>query len=257
MKKILYSLAVVAVVCSFIGCVKSEKKEKGFSVQGLVLVPAELGGEAISACKLNPKPVLLFDSVESRFNGNTGCNNMFGGYTVENDKFTFDGVGMTRMMCDPEANAIENKMLEVVNNANRYTNTDSTVTFYKNEEVLGVFKIKSRECCSAKQGGEAKEHACSHNHEGEHACKKEEAKPACNKDAAEHSCKKDGAQAEASAAAPAVEKVEIGETKAQDGKIVVEGKAQKVEETPAEVNKVATKEMPAKTNTVPTQKVVK
>ena len=112
-------------------------------------VPCELNGEPIQACQLNPCPTIMFDSAEYRFNGNSGCNQMFGEYTCDQYMMNFSNVGSTRMMCDPEANEVESKMLNVMNNTDSFSVNDNKVTFYSKKQPIGVFIVKTPKACNA------------------------------------------------------------------------------------------------------------
>lgn len=48
---------------------------------------------------LEKQPSMLFEWAEKRVSGNAGCNNYFGGFTIEQGKIDFSKVGMTLMMC--------------------------------------------------------------------------------------------------------------------------------------------------------------
>lgn len=169
MKKILCSLFIIAIAFAVIGCA-GKKKADNYDFKGKVLVPCELAGDQINACYMNPCPVIMFDSAEYRFNGNSGCNQMFGEYTCDESNINFSNVGATRMMCEPAANEVETKMLNVINEANNYKVEDNKVTFYSNDKPLAVFIVKDKKPC----GGKVDEHGnkvhCSdkdHAHEGE------------------------------------------------------------------------------------------
>ncbi len=172
MKKILCSVMILAVAFAVIGC-GNKKKADTYDFKGKVLVPCELDGQAIKACHMEPLPMISFDSVANRFNGNTGCNQMFGEFTCENEVIKFSNVGCTKMMCDPQANEIEASMLNVINNATSYAVSEDKVTFYADGKTLGVFKFKTNKSCKDKEGAEHQhcgKHQGAENAEHKHEC---------------------------------------------------------------------------------------
>lgn len=46
------------------------------------------------------KPTLTLESISKKLTGNTGCNQMFGSFTTEQNKITFSGIGSTKMFCE-------------------------------------------------------------------------------------------------------------------------------------------------------------
>lgn len=54
-------------------------------------------------------PTIQFDEKNNRILGNTGCNNYFGSFEIQNDQLILDDIGMTRKMC-PDMN-LENNFI--------------------------------------------------------------------------------------------------------------------------------------------------
>lgn len=46
------------------------------------------------------KPTLVLESISKKLTGNTGCNQMFGSFTTEQNKVSFSNIGSTRMYCE-------------------------------------------------------------------------------------------------------------------------------------------------------------
>lgn len=57
---------------------------------------------------------------DGRMAGTTGCNRFFGGYERSGQKLTFSGMGSTRMACQPELMAQEDRFLKVLNAVTGY-----------------------------------------------------------------------------------------------------------------------------------------
>ncbi len=82
------------------------------------------------------KPHLRFDT--ERVSGNDGCNNFFGGYTLNEDNLKFGLLGSTRMAC-PHIEGFEmvfNKMLSMTT---RYHISGNRLDLFEDEKLLASF----------------------------------------------------------------------------------------------------------------------
>ena len=68
---------------------------------------------------LSHVPTLKFDKRTNGVSGFAGCNRFFGTYKKEGNSITFSQLGSTKMMCQEDANQIENKFLSALNEANQ------------------------------------------------------------------------------------------------------------------------------------------
>jgi len=177
MKKTTFFLMIAFVVALFSSCCSNNSKTLDFLQKDLVVV--SLQGEHI--CCHNPQPpTMFFDTLESRVSGNTGCNRYFAQYQMTDSTVQFNMPGMTRMVCDSAANALEIKMLEVLNLTNHYEVTKDELILKNGDTVLAVLKeMKKPEdrCCGA--GVDKK-------------CCQGEEEPVCAEDSAHHCCEHDG-----------------------------------------------------------------
>ncbi len=94
---------------------------------------------------LSHLPTLEFDESTNRVSGFAGCNRFFGNYKIEGNSITFSQLGSTKMMCDEEANMIENKFLNILNEANQIAIEDGNVILLKNENPLLVANKKQEQ----------------------------------------------------------------------------------------------------------------
>lgn len=81
-------------------------------------------------------PHLRFET--ERVSGNDGCNNFFGGYTLDEDSLKFGLLGSTRMAC-PHIEGFEmvfNKMLSMTT---RYRITGNKLDLYADEKLIASF----------------------------------------------------------------------------------------------------------------------
>lgn len=75
-------------------------------------------GNAIRVEAGEQRPSITF-SADQQFNGNAGCNAIFGMYQLVDGKLQFGGgAGMTRKMCAPESMAIEDALTKIFSTTN-------------------------------------------------------------------------------------------------------------------------------------------
>ncbi len=86
-------------------------------------------------------PTLTFEPVTKKFTGNSGCNNLFGGFTTVQNGLEFSGVGMTRMFCE---GVNEYAFTTALNSVKTYSIKNDTLTLYdaNNKEVMQLKKSK-------------------------------------------------------------------------------------------------------------------
>lgn len=156
MRKISFLVAVAAVsALSACSAYKASVATYEFDKKTLELV--ELNGEAYDATAVEFPVVFNFsvnsdDSVDandsassSLVNGNSGCNRFFGSFYANADTLRFVNIGVTRMLCDNASNAVEQKVMDVINQTSRYEVNDSVVEFFNNEVSLAKFSAKDND----------------------------------------------------------------------------------------------------------------
>ena len=88
------------------------------------------------------KAFITFDVKNNRVNGNAGCNNFFGGFSVKEDKISFSQLGMTRMACPNEKGDVENKVVKYLNAMDlRFDVADQTLNIYQGDRLVLMFAI--------------------------------------------------------------------------------------------------------------------
>src|SRR5262245_16660852 len=86
-----------------------------------------LNGKAVG----NTKAYMEIDPPAGRFNGNAGCNRMFGSVKVDGRSVTFSGVGMTRMACiDSNVMKVEADFAKALEQATRYRVNGDELSIY-------------------------------------------------------------------------------------------------------------------------------
>ncbi|ADX66941.1 META domain-containing protein [Weeksella virosa] len=83
-------------------------------------------------------PSLTFEPITKKFTGNSGCNNMFGGFSTSQNGLEFTGVGMTRMFCE---GVDENAFTSALDNVKTYSIKNETLILY-NADKKEVMRLK-------------------------------------------------------------------------------------------------------------------
>lgn len=78
--------------------------------QGVAWTIVEAGGAAVP----EGSPASIEFNIEGQVFGNSGCNRFTGGYVAGGEDVTFQPIAGTRMMCPPEAMAVETAVFAVL-----------------------------------------------------------------------------------------------------------------------------------------------
>lgn len=75
----------------------------------------------------NKKPTLTLESITKKLTGNTGCNQMFGSFSTEQNKINFSGLGSTKMFCE---GVNENAYTSMLEKAASYRFMNNKLSFF-------------------------------------------------------------------------------------------------------------------------------
>lgn len=119
--------------CEFAPCPGGEIQED--SLFGHKWNLLEIDGEAIGE---NPA-YIEFSEEEETFNGDAGCNNMGGSYTLDGDQVEF-GQTMTTLMYCEQYMELEGKVLEKIDQGPyRWEVAGNKLNFYKGDQLVMVW----------------------------------------------------------------------------------------------------------------------
>lgn len=91
-------------------------------------------GTSINKGFPSKKPTLTLESVSKKMTGNTGCNQMFGSFTTNQNKISFSDVGSTKMYCQEVK---ENEYLQMIAKVDSYKIESNQLVFMdKDNNVL-------------------------------------------------------------------------------------------------------------------------
>lgn len=75
-------------------------------------------------------PTITFSALENKVNGNTGCNQFFGSYTLDLYALSFSEIASTEMACDMSIMATENVFLMSLDQTGSYSMENGILTLY-------------------------------------------------------------------------------------------------------------------------------
>ena len=92
--------------------------------------------EQLDNTNVTAQLTLEFDSKTNKVSGFAGCNRFFGTYSTSGNAISFSEMGATRMMCQDEANKIEQKMFETLAKINTFELSNGVLSLKNDETVL-------------------------------------------------------------------------------------------------------------------------
>jgi heat shock protein HslJ len=131
MMKYFYSVAALLLV---LGCADTEQTSQE-PLLGTTWNLAEMNNEKIQ----HPGPTIPHLRFEAeRVSGNDGCNNFFGGYTLDGNSLKFGMLGSTRMAC-PQIKGFDMEFNKMISATTRYRITGDKLGLFENDKLLASF----------------------------------------------------------------------------------------------------------------------
>ena len=137
MKKILVVMLMATIA---VGCCSScrWRYKNAKPLEGTVWHLVKMGGESVTL------PAESFNIIlnENQLGGRGACNSLLGEYaTGEKYALRFTSLGSTKMLC-PENEALEMKMIEVLDKTTHYDIDYDMLMLMQNGVIMAVFKAK-------------------------------------------------------------------------------------------------------------------
>lgn len=140
--KTLATLSLLICTLIFTGC---DETKKVIDVAGSVQLT---GGYTVSA--LNGKkivnttnPTFSLSAIDNSFRGTTGCNSVFGDYTLDLNVISFDNLAVSEKYCaEKEIMKTERDFLDALNNTGSYALENGILTFYSKTDRSVVLSAK-------------------------------------------------------------------------------------------------------------------
>ena len=87
---------------------------------------SDTSGTTINEGFPEKKPTLTLEAITKKLTGNTGCNQMFGSFSTNQNKISFSGIGSTKMYC---AGVKESEYLTTINKVKSYKIENAQLVF--------------------------------------------------------------------------------------------------------------------------------
>lgn len=130
------TLPLIFIFCTLIlSCSSSgEKNTKSDSpLTGTKWVLKVLNDKNISPPDSTKAPFIILSKVDSKLNGNGGCNTIFSTYTLDGDKLKFGVIASTEMYCDQMEP--ETEFTKALSNIVRYKINGTNLNLYNSDKV--------------------------------------------------------------------------------------------------------------------------
>lgn len=138
------SLLIFAVI--FTGC---DETKKVIDVAGSVQLTGNYTVSTINGKKLvnTTNPTFTLSALDNSFRGTTGCNSVFGNYTIDLYAINFGQLAVSEKMCmDKNIMKTERDFLDALNNTGSYALENNVLTLYSKTDrsvLLSATKDKT------------------------------------------------------------------------------------------------------------------
>lgn len=129
---------ILAVAFSAFQCSPKLSPDAGWDHQQWVLT--EMKGVPVQQSGSRRDAHLNFDIIAKRFEGNGGCNQINGNYSIDKKMIKFTEVSSTKMSCNDIE--FENTFLSILSNVDRYEMNGNELLLKKKKETLLVLSSK-------------------------------------------------------------------------------------------------------------------
>jgi heat shock protein HslJ len=133
-----YLLCLVAVACA---TPKSSALKSDASLKNTYWKVMELHGRPVSVFENQREPYILLQLHEDRLVGSGGCNQLFGGYTLDRETLRLTGVGSTLMAC-AQGMEQEQALLQALGTITRYAIRQDTLRLYAGPDLMARLEAR-------------------------------------------------------------------------------------------------------------------
>ncbi len=128
--KTLATLSILIFTIFFTSC---DETKKVIDVAGSVQLTGSYTVSSINGKKLTntTNPTFTMSALDNSFRGTTGCNSVFGSYTLDLYSISFGDLAVSEKMCmDKNIMKTERDFLDALNNTGSYNLQNGVLTFY-------------------------------------------------------------------------------------------------------------------------------
>ncbi|MCZ4317640.1 META domain-containing protein [Aequorivita viscosa] len=128
--KTLATFSILIFTVFFTGC---DETKKVIDVAGSVQLTGSYTVSALNGKKLvsTTNPTFTMSAIDNSFRGTTGCNSVFGNYTIDLYAINFGDLAVSEKYCsEKEIMKTERDFLNALNNTGSYAIENGLLTFY-------------------------------------------------------------------------------------------------------------------------------
>lgn len=89
-------------------------------------------------------PTFSLSAVDNSFRGTTGCNSVFGNYTLDLYVINFGDLAVTAKECESKIMKNERSFLDALNNTGSFDMTNNVLTFYSKTDRSVLLKASKK-----------------------------------------------------------------------------------------------------------------
>jgi len=138
--KTLATLSLLIFTVIFTSC---DETKKVIDVAGSVQLTGSYTVASINGKKLanTENPTFTMSALDNSFRGTTGCNSVFGNYTIDLYAINFGQLAVSEKMCmDKNIMKTERDFLDALNNTGSYSLENNILTLYSKTDRSPVLK---------------------------------------------------------------------------------------------------------------------
>lgn len=143
--KTLATLSLILFAVIFTGC---DETKKVIDVAGSVQLTGSYTVTALNGKKLvnTTNPTFTMSALDNSFRGTTGCNSVFGNYTIDLYAINFGDLAISEKFCtEKEIMKTERDFLDALNNAGSYALENGILTLYSKTDRSVLLSAKKDE----------------------------------------------------------------------------------------------------------------
>ncbi|HBL79036.1 META domain-containing protein [Aequorivita vladivostokensis] len=143
--KTLATLSLILFAVIFTGC---DETKKVIDVAGSVQLTGSYTVTALNGKKLvnTTNPTFTMSALDNSFRGTTGCNSVFGNYTIDLYAINFGDLAVSEKFCtEKEIMKTERDFLDALNNAGSYALENGILTLYSKTDRSVLLSAKKDE----------------------------------------------------------------------------------------------------------------
>jgi len=143
--KTLATLSLILFAVIFTGC---DETKKVIDVAGSVQLTGSYTVTALNGKKLvnATNPTFTMSALDNSFRGTTGCNSVFGNYTIDLYAINFGDLAVSEKFCtEKEIMKTERDFLDALNNAGSYALENGVLTLYSKTDRSILLSAKKDE----------------------------------------------------------------------------------------------------------------